>query len=163
MISQLACVSSTEPGTSRRDVRPSHEVCSGSAVPATACVSSSSQGPARARMRVCVCVAASRIAITAALWPGDTTVSHGLFPAEQKIICWFLTAVHQARGSKASKACSARQTDTVSSIIILMKWNLYVYFIVSEVGVVVLVVGFIGWYESWAFFVSLNISVLKRI
>jgi hypothetical protein len=44
-----------------------------------------------------------------------------------------------------------------------MKWNLYVYFIVFEVGVVVLVVGFISWYESWASFVSLNISVLKGI
>jgi hypothetical protein len=42
-----------------------------------------------------------------------------------------------------------------------MKWNLYVYFIVLGGGgrVVVLVVSFIGWYESYFF--SLNISILK--
>lgn len=112
----------------RRDIRPSHEVWSASAVPATVCFLSVTRPSAHAC--ICACAAALRIAITT-LRPGDSTASHSPFPAEQKIICWFLTAVHQTCGSKA---CSDRQTDTVSSIIILMKWNLYVCFIVFEVG-----------------------------
>jgi hypothetical protein len=109
---------------------------------------SSWRGPPLARCRALLCVTALRCAITA-LWRGDTTGSHcearSLVPSGAEN---YLLASNCRPSDCCSKSSSDRQTDTVSSIIILMKWNLYVYFIVFEGGGVVLVVGFIGWYES---------------
>jgi hypothetical protein len=84
--------------------------------------------------RALVCVAALRCAITA-LWLGDTTASHcearSLVPSGAEN---YLLASNCRPSDYCSKTSSDRQTDTVSSIIILMKWNLYVYFIVFEAG-----------------------------